>query len=175
MNAQPHIVHGVFLSLFGVGTLLIGKSGVGKSDLALALIDRGHALIADDAVEFYTPDGHTLMGQSSSLLRGLLEIRNCGVLDIRAHFGDQAILEKCPLSLVIRLESSPPLHSINPEQEVYTLLNINVPCFSLSATATRPREILAEALVRHYQLMQQGINTAMQFIANHNHALQAST
>ncbi len=176
-NTQPSTtIHGVFMNLFNLGTLLVGKSGMGKSDLALALIDRGHQLIADDAVEFNSPDGATLVGHAPVLLRNLLEIRGCGVLDVRAHFGEHAVLKKQTLSLVIALEeSSSPTHTLSVTTQPYILCNIRVPCFTLPLTATRPREALVETLVRNYKLTQQGIHTPMQFIANHRHALRASS
>lgn len=176
MNAaQTASIPGVFMNVFGLGTLLIGKSGSGKSDLALALIDRGHQLIADDVVEFNSHDAKILTGQSPHLLKNLLEIRGLGILDIPALFGRRAVLEKQRLSLVIKLEhTTQPTHDLYLQHPPYLLLNIPTPCYLLPLSDQRPREVLLETMVRNHRLLQQGNNAHMKFIHTQTQALRVS-
>ena len=104
--AASTVMHGVFLDVFEVGVLLMGKSGLGKSELALELISRGHGLVADDAVEIYRIGPETLEGRCPPVLRDFLEVRGLGVLNIRAIFGETAIRPKKPLKLIINLVSA---------------------------------------------------------------------
>lgn len=172
-TANVAAVHGVFLNLFGIGTLLVGKSGAGKSDAALALIDRGHQLIADDMVEFTLANNQTLSGRCPPLLKNLLEVRDLGVLDIAALFGSNAVMPEQQLTLAVQLEtSSTPQHTLNVQGSTYPLLGVDVPLFSLSTSIQRPIAVLIENLVRNYQQMQRGTNAAMQFIASHNTLLE---
>ena len=107
MNTSPRaaILHGVFMRVHGSGVLLSGASGVGKSELALELLARGHALVADDAVEFRLRHG-TLIGHAPRLLRGFLEARSLGILNIRRLYGPRSIAGRCRLDLVLRLDAA---------------------------------------------------------------------
>lgn len=100
-------LHGVFLSVYGLGVLLTGPSGVGKSELALDLITRGHALVADDAVDFRRLAAGTLAGSCSPLLAGYMEARGLGVLDIARCHGPRAVKAQERLDLIIRLDDTP--------------------------------------------------------------------
>lgn len=170
--AQSTIVYGVFINVFGIGTLLVGESGIGKSDLALSMVNRGHAFIADDIVEFSLRDKSVLIGRSPKLLRNFLGIRGLGVVDIPAIFGTQAVLQEQALSVVVKLEKPSSLpHSISFDSSPWSLLGVTVPSFSLPLTIFRPREVLLEVLVRNYQSIQKGNHAHMKFIENHDKAL----
>lgn len=105
--APTTTLHGVFLSVLGLGVLLTGTSGVGKSELALDLIARGHPLVADDAVDFRRIAEGVLVGTSSPLLAGFMEARGLGVLDIARCHGPQAVQARERLDLIIRLDDTP--------------------------------------------------------------------
>lgn len=169
-------VQGVFIRVLDKGVLLLGESGIGKSDLALSMLDRGHALIADDMVEFSSTDENQLVGRSPKLLRNYLNIRDIGVLDIPALFGSSAVLEEQVLSMVVKLEksSSSLSHGITPNPSSWSLLGITIPSFYLSLSTVRPSPVLLETLVRNYQWMQTGNNTPMKFIENHRKMMSES-
>lgn len=166
-------VHGAFLNLFGSGVLLIGKSGVGKSETALALIDRGHKLIADDMVEFTAMPDQTLIGRCPELLKNVLEVRELGVLNITHLFGEQAVIDECPLTCVIQLNATgTPQHILDADGTVYPLLGIEIPLFNLTASTQRPLALLIETIVRNHQQQQLGRHAAQQFIASHQTLLE---
>jgi HPr kinase/phosphorylase len=145
------------MSIFNVGTLLTGESGIGKSELALALINRGHQLVADDAPEFFS-SGDFLTGRAPFALKNLLEIRGIGIFNIPALFGPAAIVQEQTLSLVIQLTDISPLPRVpgNPLLETKPILNMPIPHTILPAARLRRSELLVETLVRHYKLQQSG-------------------
>ena len=100
------VMHGVFLNVFEIGTLVQGDSGLGKSELALELLSRGHSLIADDAVRIYKMGPETLEGRCPKVLQDFLEVRGLGVLNVRTMFGETAVRFKKRLKLIIQLVSA---------------------------------------------------------------------
>ena len=106
--APKTLMHGVFLDVLGVGVLITGESGLGKSELALELISRGHGLVADDAVELSRIAPNIVEGQCPQLLQNLLEVRGLGLLDIRTIFGETSVRRKMKLSLMVHLIRSTP-------------------------------------------------------------------
>ena len=160
MRHKDHLTYttvpGVFLSVFNQGVLLQGQSGIGKSDLALCLLDRGHKLISDDMVEFKLTSAHTPLGSAPALLQNYLHIRDLGVLNIASLFGAQAVMSEQILSLVIQLQKdTPPSSDLSPDQHTFTLLGVTLPLFRLSVHANRPCALLLETQVRHHDLMTQ--------------------
>jgi len=101
--AQQITMHGVFMDVLGVGVLITGESGLGKSELGLELISRSHGLVADDAVEFARIAPNMIEGRCPSLLQNLLEVRGLGLLDIKAIFGETAVRRKMRLKLIVHL------------------------------------------------------------------------
>ena len=95
--------HGVFMDILGLGVLLTGESGLGKSELGLELISRGHGLVADDVVDLYRVSQSAIEGRCPDLLRNLLEVRGIGLLDIKAIFGETAVRRKMRLKLIVHL------------------------------------------------------------------------
>ncbi len=101
--AERTTMHGVFMDILGIGVLLTGESGLGKSELGLELISRGNGLVADDAVDLYRVSQTTLEGRCPDLLENLLEVRGIGLLDIKAIFGETAVRRKMRLKLIVHL------------------------------------------------------------------------
>jgi len=155
-------VHGVFVEIKGKGILIIGKSGIGKSELALDLIDRGNKLIADDSVAFYKQDKNTLIGQAPSLLKNIMEVRNLGILDIKKLFGDRSVIKKEKLFLVIELKSFQKkivYSRLTMNINTYKLFDITVPKIELPVDQTRHISLLIETVVKNYILLNKGSNT----------------
>jgi HPr kinase/phosphorylase len=155
-------VHGVFVEIKGKGILIIGKSGIGKSEVALDLIDRGNKLIADDSVAFYKQDKNTLIGQSPSLLKNMMEVRNLGILDIKKLFGDRSVIKKEKLFLVIELKSFQKkivYSRLSMNINTYKLFDITVPKIELPVNQARHISLLIETAVKNYILLNKGSNT----------------
>src|SRR3990167_8756694 len=102
MKNNYSLIAGVFMNIVDLGILLTGESGIGKSETALSLIDRGHRLVADDAVEFYRVGQH-VYGRCPTPLKYLLEVRELGIIDLMTLYGESAIAPPLPLSLIIEL------------------------------------------------------------------------
>ncbi len=148
-------VPGVLLRVLGSGILIQGESGSGKSELALGMVDRGHCLVADDAVELLTePDG-PVTGYCPEALRGLLEIRGLGIINVAALFGPDALTPSTPVDMLVRLllpgyddwNRWPRLHG---RWEQQTLLGQLLPCLLLPGTPGRSMPLLLETAVRQW-------------------------
>ena len=175
--AASTVMHGVFLDVFEVGVLLMGKSGLGKSELALELISRGHGLVADDAVEIYRIGPETLEGRCPPVLRDFLEVRGLGVLNIRAIFGETAIRPKKPLKLIINLVSADDqlmqsLDRLSIQSEKQDILNVHIRKVSIPVAAGRNLAVLVEAAVRNFILQSRGLGSTKQFIERHTQVLK---
>ena len=175
--AASTVMHGVFLDVFEVGVLLMGKSGLGKSELALELISRGHGLVADDAVEIYRIGPETLEGRCPPVLRDFLEVRGLGVLNIRAIFGETAIRPKKPLKLIINLVSADDqlmqsLDRLSIQSEKQDILNVHIRKVSIPVAAGRNLAVLVEAAVRNFILQSRGLDSTKQFIERHTQVLK---
>ncbi len=153
------ITHGVLLEIFDVGTLITGVPGVGKSEVALALVDRGHKLIADDAPEFSVNNSKQIIGSCPELLQGFLAVRNLGVLNIKHLFGAQAIKSNIKLKLCISLDKS---DEENNSADL-SILGENIPQITINFAQTRNCAILIETAVLNFQSQQQGYNANIDF------------
>ncbi len=159
---------GVFMNIFGVGTLITGDSGIGKSELALILIDRGHQLISDDVTEFSSTHEYTIMGQAPSLLKDFLEIPGMGVFNIRALFGPASLLEKQSLNLIIHLQKVESLQrEIEDNETEQPVLDIAIPKMTLPLVSGRYKEVLIETIVRNHLLKLQGYQANSDFVKRH--------
>jgi len=161
--------HGVFLDVLGMGVLLTGESGVGKSELALELITRGSGLVADDVVELYHIAPETLEGRSPELLKDFLEVRGLGMLNIRTIFGETAVRVRKNLKLIIRLEKPvggvvPGVERLPLEASTEEILGVRIRKVVLPVAAGRNLAVLAEAAVRNYVLQLRGIDSTQEFI-----------
>lgn len=162
-------MHGVFLDVLGVGVLLVGSSGIGKSEIALAMINRGHRLVADDAVLFNRVGAETLTGNCPELLQDFLEVRGLGILNVRVMFGDTAIRESKRLQLVVRLVAmdDDTLLKIDRLYGVYrtrTILNVEVPEVTIPVAPGRNLSVLVEGAVRNQVLKNTGYDASQEFI-----------
>lgn len=167
--AQNTTIHGVFLEVFGVGTLLTGKSSIGKSELALELLTRGHKLIADDAIEFYLPNPATVTGKCPELLKDFLEVRGLGILNIRAMFGDNAITNDAKLRLIIDLQNLSDSgnkfeYRLDEAQRSRKILDKEFPEVSLPVAVGRSLAVIVEAAVRNHVLKSRGYDAMQDFI-----------
>ncbi len=167
-------LHGVFLEVLGMGVLLTGDAGIGKSELALELITRGSRLIADDAPQFCRIAPEIISGTCPSLLLGMLEVRGLGVLDIQAMFGDNAIKTNKYLRLIVCLQTRrehPPQRLVT-QQATREVLGTRIPCVTLLMAPGRNLAILVEAAVRSHLLKLKGVDTTEQFVQRQQAALQ---
>ncbi len=168
--ADTLVVHGVFMEVMGVGVLLTGESAIGKSELALELISRGHRLVADDAPAFkrYGPD--TLFGHCPETLQDFLEVRGLGVMNVRELFGDNALKPEMPLQLIVQLvpfgeNGGEPLDRLRGSRHSRTLLDVAVPEVALPVAPGRNLAVLVEAAARNQILYNRGYDAAEDFIA----------
>lgn len=175
--AERTVVHGVFLEVFGIGVLITGDSAVGKSELALELIGRGHLLIADDTPEFARTAPDIISGYCPPLLQDFLEIRGLGLLNIRSMFGDSAIKQKKYLSLVIHLKrmDSQEINMIDRlygSFSEYSLLGLKLPEVTIPVAPGKEIAILVEAAVRQFTQKLHGYNAGDDFIERQRKAIE---
>jgi HPr kinase/phosphorylase len=168
-------MHGVFMDVLGMGVLISGESGVGKSELGLELISRGHGLVADDVVDFARVAPDTIEGRCPPLLANLLEVRGLGLLDIRAIFGETAVRRKMKLRLIVELrrrsaaEMMERLPLAGTTEEV---LGLPVHKVVIPVAAGRNLAVLLEAAVRNTILKLRGIDTMAEFQARQRDAME---
>jgi HPr kinase/phosphorylase len=167
--------HGVFMDILGLGVLITGESGLGKSELGLELISRGHGLVADDAVDLYRVSQTALDGRCPDLLLNLLEVRGIGLLDIKAIFGETAVRRKMRLKLIVHLvrkETMEREFERLPYEPLYEdILDIPVRKVVIAVDAGRNLAVLVEAAVRNTVLQLRGIDTYQEFIKRHQSAM----
>jgi HPr kinase/phosphorylase len=168
-------MHGVLMDILGLGVLITGESGLGKSELGLELISRGHGLVADDAVDLYRVNQDTIEGRCPELLRNLLEVRGIGLLDIRAIFGETAVRRKMRLKLIVHLVRKETLERdyerIPYEPLTQDVLGIPVRKAVIQVVAGRNLAVLVEAAVRNTILQLRGIDTYQEFVERHRKAM----
>ena len=162
-------VHGVYMEVMGMGVLLTGESGIGKSELALELLSRNHRLIADDAVEFIRIGPDVLVGQCPGALSDYLEVRGLGILDVRTMFGETAVRHKKKLHLIVRMERMDKrrlkkIDRLQAQQLTRNILEVEIPEVVLFVGAGRNLAVLVEAAVRSYILRMWGIDTLKDFM-----------
>jgi HPr kinase/phosphorylase len=167
--------HGVFMDILGIGVLLTGESGLGKSELGLELISRGHGLVADDAVDVYRVSQTSLEGRCPELLMNLLEVRGIGLLDIKAIFGETAVRRKMRLKLIVHLVRTETMErefERLPYEPMYEeILDVPVRKVVIAVDAGRNLAVLVEAAVRNTILQLRGIDTYSEFIQRHQRAM----
>lgn len=175
--AESISLHGVYLEVQSVGVLVTGDSAVGKSELALELITRGHRLIADDIIDFYLVAPDTLEGRCPPLLQDFLEVRGLGVLNIRALFGEIAVKNKKNLKFIVELikpdDQQPPHDRLESDLCTQNILGVNIPKVRIPVAAGRNIAVLLETAVRNEILRLRGINSTQQFIDRHDAYMRA--
>ncbi|MEY2993772.1 MAG: hypothetical protein RL357_707 [Pseudomonadota bacterium] len=177
--AERETLHGVFMDILGLGVLITGESGLGKSELGLELISRGHGLVADDAVDFFRINQTTIEGRCPDLLRNLLEVRGIGLLDIKAIFGETAVRRKMRLKLIVHLVRKETLerdYERMPHQTLYKdVIDVPVRMAVIQVVAGRNIAVLVEAAVRNTILQLRGIDTYQEFIERQRIAMERDT
>jgi HPr kinase/phosphorylase len=173
--AETITLHGVFMDVLGMGVMITGDSGVGKSELALELISRGHGLVADDVVEVsrVTPDA--LEGRCPELLKDFLEVRGLGLLNIRAVFGETACRRKMRMKLIVHLQR--PQTGVDTQRlpldaQTETILGVPIRKVILPVAAGRNLAVLLEAAVRSTILSLRGIDSMQEFLDRQQRALE---
>ncbi|KAB2843237.1 HPr(Ser) kinase/phosphatase [bacterium] len=159
-------VHGVLMDVFGVGIMIIGKSGIGKSEAALDLILRGHRLVADDVVEIKKKPPSTLSGMSSEIIKYHMEIRGLGIINIEDLFGVAAIRDRKVIDIVVELVDWDPkaeYDRLGMEEQTYPILDVRVPYLKIPVRPGRNVTTIIEVAARNHLLKQRGHFSAQEF------------
>jgi len=168
-------MHGVFMDVLGVGVLVTGESGLGKSELGLELISRNHGLVADDAVEFSRTAPNIIEGQAPELLQNLMEVRGLGVLDIRAIFGEAAVRRKMRLNLIVHLVRSnvgeDDIDRFPLGVQTEDVLGLPVRKVTIPIAVGRNIAVLVEAAVRNTIMQLRGFDTMQEFMERQRRAM----
>lgn len=162
--AEEMSVHGSLLDIFGLGVLILGKSGIGKSECALDLLDRGHQVVADDIVRISLWPPDTLIGSGYDLTRYHLEIRGIGIIDVRALFGVASVRKKSKVELAIVLDEWKKTEEENRtglEENTTEFLGVQIPMIRMPLAPGRNMGVIIEVAVRNFFLKKEGINSAM--------------
>ncbi len=162
--------HGVFVKIHDSGVLITGRSGIGKSELALDLLSRGHHLIADDIVEIYS-EHQQLIGRCPDMLFDFLHVKGLGLLKVTDLFGEQSCLSHYIIDFNLHLEDSPPdaqtLNALHLPTYTYRALDQNIPQYCFSIHLTPQLALWAEILTRQFQLQKEGKNSETTFLRRH--------
>lgn len=164
--APTTAVHGVLVDIYGVGVLITGQSGVGKSETALELVKRGHRLVADDCVEIRQEDQDTLVGTSPELIEHLLEIRGLGIINVMTLFGAGAIRGHKKISLVVYLEIWDPKRQydrLGLDEEKIKIIDTEIQKLTIPVRPGRNLAIIIEVAAMNFRLKRMGVNAAQQF------------
>jgi len=174
--AETTVLHGVFMEVTGIGVLIQGEAAVGKSELALELVTRGHRLVADDAVELRHVAPDTLEGTSPPMLRDFLEVRGLGILNIRSLFGETAVKLKKNLRLIVQLvnpnKEGEPLNRLDMEASKAAILGVEVLTVRIPVAAGRNLAVLVEVAVRNQILKSRGIDPLAELMARQESFMQ---
>lgn len=176
--AEREVLHGVFIEVMGLGVFLTGESGIGKSELALELLSRGHRLIADDACEFFRVGPDVLEGRCPDMLCDFLEVRGLGILNIRAVFGETAVRHEKTLHLIVRLKdlasnSPATIDRLQAEQKTRSILGVEVAEVALFVAPGRNLAVLVEVATRGHILRRRGINALEDFMHRQKLAMKS--
>jgi HPr kinase/phosphorylase len=177
--AESASCHGVFMEVQGFGVLIKGDAAIGKSELALELITRGHRLIADDIVDFFRISPERLEGRCPPILQDFLEVRGLGILNIRALFGEHAVKPTKPLDLIVQLERAETLapqtlDRLKIKSHSEQILDVKIPKVMIPVAAGRNIAVLVEVAVRNHILQMRGINGTKQFMQRQKRELMKS-
>ncbi|MEN9930323.1 MAG: hypothetical protein RL604_570 [Pseudomonadota bacterium] len=166
VGAPRVTMHGVFMDILGMGVLITGDSGLGKSELGLELISRGHGLVADDAVDFARLGPDYIEGRCPPILRDLLEVRGLGLLDIRTIFGETAVRRRMKLRLIVQLvrRNDGEFERLPIDGQSIDVLGFPIRSVKIQVAAGRNLAVLVEAAVRNTILQLRGIDTLKEFM-----------
>lgn len=159
---QPRTsVHGVLVDVYGAGILLMGESGIGKSETALELVQRGHRLVADDNVDVQRVSADRLIGKAPELIRHFMEIRGIGLIDVVSMYGVSATISSKSIDLIIKLErwrSDREYDRLGIQNEKETILDVEVPCITIPVAPGRNLAIIVEVAARNMRLKEMNYN-----------------
>jgi HPr kinase/phosphorylase len=158
-------IHGVLVDVYGEGLLIMGESGIGKSEAALELIRRGHRLVTDDVVEIRKINEHVLMGTSPDITRHFIELRGIGIIDVKSLFGVECVKEKQQIDMVIKLEDwkkENEYDRLGLEEEYTEFLGNKVVCHSLPIRPGRNLAVICEAAAVNHRQKKMGYNAAQE-------------
>lgn len=158
-------IHGVLVDVYGEGVLIMGESGIGKSEAALELIKRGHRLVSDDAVEISKVSDETLIGTAPDITRHLIELRGIGIVDVKTLFGVQSVKETQTINMVIKLEEwdrEKKYDRLGLEEEYIEFLGNKVVCTTLPIRPGRNLAVIVESAAVNYRQKQMGYNAAQE-------------
>jgi HPr kinase/phosphorylase len=177
--AESISMHGVFMEVQGFGALIKGEAAIGKSELALELISRGHRLIADDIVDFFRISPERIEGRCPALLQDFLEVRGLGILNIRALFGDNSVKPTKPLDLIIQLvmadkQSPDQLNRLSIKKLHEEVLGVKIPKVQIPIAAGRNIAVLVEVAIRNHMLLLRGVDATKQFTQRHQREMKKS-
>ncbi|KKB75106.1 MULTISPECIES: HPr(Ser) kinase/phosphatase [Bacillus] len=164
--APTTAIHGVLVDVYGVGVLIIGKSGVGKSETALELVKRGHRLVADDCVEIRQEDQDTLIGSAPELIEHLLEIRGLGIINVMTLFGAGAVRSFKRITLVMSLElweQGKQYDRLGLDEEKMRIIDTEIPKLTIPVRPGRNLAVIIEVAAMNFRLKRMGLNAAEQF------------
>lgn len=163
--APRSTLHGVLVDVYGIGVLITGESGVGKSETALELVKRGHQLVADDVVDICKVNDSRLVGQSPENIRHFMEIRGIGIIDIKAMYGVSAVLTQKSIDLVIHLEpwkEKKTYDRLGLTEDFTTIMDVRIPQIVLPVRPGRNLAIIVEVASRNFSLKQMGYSAAQE-------------
>lgn len=164
--AAQGVVHGSFVDVYGVGVLFVGRSGIGKSEIALDLVERGHRLVADDVVMLTKKRDAVLMGTGTSLVKHYMEIRGLGIIDVRQMFGIRAIRFQKRLEIVVELEDWDPekeYDRIGLDDEPKAVMGVDISSVKLPIFPGKNITVISEVIALNYLLRTYGYNAAKEF------------
>lgn len=176
--AERQSLHGVLVDIYGLGVLITGDSGVGKSETALDLIKRGHRLIADDRVEVYKKDELTVYGEPPQILAHLLEIRGVGIIDVMNLYGAGAVRTHAHISLIVHLENwtkDKQFDRLGSGEEMQELLGIKIPKITIPVKVGRNMAIIVEAAAMNYRAKTMGYDATKTFDQNLNNLIKENS
>jgi HPr kinase/phosphorylase len=164
--ASTSSLHGVLMDIFGVGVLILGKSGIGKSECALDLILRGHQLVADDMVHIQKRSPSSVFGSGFEVIQHHMEIRGLGIINIRSLFGVEAIRERKKIELILELmewDAHREYDRLGFEEEKFSILGVELPMLRIPVTPARNLTTIIEVAVRNHLLKVMGYDSALEF------------
>ncbi len=172
--APATTMHGVLVDIYGVGVLIMGRSGIGKSETALELVKRGHRLVADDAVEIRQAEENDLVGHAPELIRYLLEIRGLGIINVMTLFGAGAVRDYKKISMVIRLEAwreNRQYDRLGLDEERMRIMDTEIPLLTVPVRPGRNLAVIVEVAAMNFRLKRMGYHAARHFAEKLNQSL----
>lgn len=173
--APTTTIHGVLTDIYGVGVLIMGSSGIGKSEAALELVKRGHRLVADDAVEIRQTQAGQLVGSAPDLIQHLLEIRGVGIINVMTMFGAGAVRNMKNIAMVVRLElweQQKQYERLGLDEEKIKIMDSEIPLITVPVRPGRNLAVIIEVAAMNFRLKRMGYNAAVNFTKRLTEAME---